>query len=79
MCLSARCEIHDEKIVNQPEPLTAPSTTFASKAHEPVGAVHRAAHDRGVVELVHVVLVREHAVRRGEAPLQAVGDLRPRT
>ena len=36
MYLSRRPENHDEKIVSQPDPFTAPSTTLRSKVHRPL-------------------------------------------
>ena len=63
--LSIRCDSHDERIVSQPEPFTAPSTTLRSNVHRPRRR-HGAADHRRVVQLVDVVLVRQHAVRPGE-------------
>ena len=36
MYLSMRRETHDVKIVNQPDPFTAPSTTWRSNVHRPL-------------------------------------------
>ena len=75
MYLSMMPENHDAKIGQPARAVHRAVHDVPVERPEAVGARHRPADDRRVVEFVHVVLVRQDAVRAGEARLEVRRDL----
>ena len=76
--LSSKCEIRAEAtVVPAGVPFTAPSTTAPSNRQRPRAPDMVPRTKRGVVQLVDVVLVGQHAMRSRAPPRPLVGGLRP--